>query len=131
MADLLFAGSTKFSNMWEGPMLFMSPETTLGLYLLAAASSGLPAIDFEKTCQQIAKSMGSEMAKASAGTLENCLRQEREAREKMNTNWPNYPASDRHECVDTTGYAPSYVEWLTCLEMDAQVRAMRKKEPKG
>jgi len=29
--------------------------------------------------------------------------------------------------VNTTGYMPSYVEWLTCLEMEQQVNGMRKK----
>src|SRR5262249_1149435 len=32
----------------------------------------------------------------------------------------------RQRCVNTTGYMPSYVEWLTCLEMEQQVNQLRK-----
>jgi hypothetical protein len=51
---------------------------------------------------------------------------EKDAREQIVKNWSSYPAAARQRCVNTTGYMPSYVEWLTCLEMEKQVNDVRK-----
>jgi hypothetical protein len=39
-----------------------------------------------------------------------------------------YSAANRQQCVNVAGYMPSYVEWLICFEMQAQIRQMRKEE---
>src|SRR5260370_39998835 len=50
-------------------------------------------------------------------------------RKQLETDWATYPASDKARCVQPKEYTPGYVEWLTCLEMDRDVRAMRKGQP--
>ena len=35
-----------------------------------------------------------------------------------------YAAVDKSRCMRTSVYLPSYVEWLTCLEMERDVRKM-------
>src|SRR5215475_2489761 len=55
------------------------------------------------------------------------MNSEKGAREQIVKNWQNFPAGARQRCVSTTGYMPSYVEWLTCLEMEQQVSELRKR----
>jgi hypothetical protein len=52
---------------------------------------------------------------------------ENEARAQIVKNWLNFPAGGRQRCLNTTGYMPSYVEWLTCLEMEQQVNELHKR----
>jgi hypothetical protein len=54
------------------------------------------------------------------------MKQESDARAEIVKNWRSYPAGGRQRCVNTTLYMPSYVEWLTCLEMEQQVNELRK-----
>ncbi len=42
--------------------------------------------------------------------------------------WATYPAEDKSRCVQTELYLPSYVEWITCLEMERDARKMRQQE---
>jgi hypothetical protein len=37
-------------------------------------------------------------------------------------------AADKAQCMRTGVYLPSYVEWLTCLEMERDVRKMQQEE---
>jgi len=42
-----------------------------------------------------------------------------------------YSAGARERCVRTGVYLPSYVEWLTCLEMERDVRNLRREPTPG
>jgi hypothetical protein len=98
--------------------------------VLAAGAGGPPAIDVKKSCQSSEKAVADIMGTNTVITVENCARQEQAARQEIVDNWAKYPASDRQLCVDTKAYMPSYVEWLTCLEMYRDVRSLRN-APKG
>jgi hypothetical protein len=54
---------------------------------------------------------------------------EKDAHDQLNKNWATYPASDKARCIHPMEYMPGYVEWLTCLEMVRDVKAMRKGQP--
>jgi hypothetical protein len=54
------------------------------------------------------------------------MKQENDARAEIVKNWRSYSAGGRQRCVNTTLYMPSYVEWLTCLEMEQSVEALRR-----
>ena len=41
------------------------------------------------------------------------------------------PADARSHCVQTNVYMPSYIEWLTCFEMEIDVRKMRADDAKA
>jgi hypothetical protein len=56
------------------------------------------------------------------------MKQEKDARDQIVKNWSSFPAGGRQRCVNTTGYMPSYVEWLTCLEMEQSVNELRKNQ---
>jgi hypothetical protein len=93
-----------------------------------AKGGGLPKLDIEAACH------GSEKAVAAIITATNdmfssCMSDEKEARDQLDKNWATYPAVDKGRCIQPQEYMPGYVEWLTCLEMDRDVKAMRKEQP--
>ena len=93
-----------------------------------AQGGGLPNLDIEAACH------ASEKAVAAIITAENdmfssCMSDEKEARDQLDKNWATYPAVDKASCIQPKEYMPGYVEWLTCMEMDRDVKAMRKTQP--
>jgi hypothetical protein len=48
------------------------------------------------------------------------MEDERTAQEQITKDWQHYASADKTDCVDMnrTGGAPSYVELLTCLEVN-------------
>ena len=55
---------------------------------------------------------------------------EQKAREQLVKDWAQYAAADKSRCVQSGSkvYLPSYIEWLTCLEMEIAVRKMKLEE---
>jgi hypothetical protein len=91
----------------------------------AFAQSGIPTIDIQNTCKAAASAMVQLLGGSTAGNdTEICLGSEQRAREQLVKDWSTFSASDRSRCVRTLNYLPSYVEWLTCLEMERDVRKM-------
>ena len=72
--------------------------------------------------------MGSIFGPNNAFGVDSCLKQEQEARQQIINKWTTYPPVDKQKCIITTGYNPSYVEWITCLEMYRDVRMLRNTE---
>jgi hypothetical protein len=110
----------------------MLTKTRIGIsaaILLGATSAslagGLPRIDIQKMCRA---SEASPFADNTA-TLDVCLSDEQAAREKLLDDWENVPARDKAQCVLPAEYLPSYVEWLTCLEMERDFRKIRQQQP--
>jgi len=104
--------------------------TLLAAALLAStaafAQSGIPTVDIQNTCKLAASAMVQLMGGSTAGNdTEICLGSEQRAREQLVKDWGTYSADDRNRCVRTGVYLPSYVEWLTCLEMERDVRKMK------
>jgi hypothetical protein len=89
-----------------------------------ARAANVPTIDFRKGCQEAEKDMASIFGPLSGPTVGTCLQQERDARQQIINNWAKYHAEDRQKCINTTAYLPSYVEWITCLEMYRDVRSL-------
>jgi hypothetical protein len=106
-------------------------EGAIGLYVLVAAGTGLPTINIEKNCRETVKYIVAIFGKDTAVTVESCVRSEQEARQTILKSWAKYPAPDKRLCVNTADYNASYVQWLTCLEMEAFVRVSRRPTPKG
>lgn len=49
------------------------------------------------------------------------------ARTSLQAQWMQFPAGDRVYCADTARLGtPSYVELLTCLEMEQDARSLPK-----
>ena len=93
----------------------------------SAAASGVATVDIAITCRTSEKALIEIFGGETQQTFGSCMTSENDARGQIVKNWSSYAAGARQRCVNMTGYMPSYVEWLTCLEMEQQVNDMRKK----
>jgi hypothetical protein len=99
-----------------------------GLLLVCAApaQAQVPTIDIQATCRAAAGVM-TNLSLGGTGTneVDICLDSEKKAREQMIKDWSTFQPSDREGCIQTRVYLPSYIEWLTCFEMNKIVREAR------
>jgi hypothetical protein len=91
----------------------------LALLLFAAPparAAGIPRIDFERTCRDT-PAVGMEKKAA----FDQCMTDEKQAREQLSGTWTHAPATAREQCSALTqlGGQSSYVELITCLEMES------------
>ena len=95
----------------------------VGTHLLVAAPAGIPSVDIQKTCETAAGEMTQLMAGSTARhDLDVCQNSEQAARAQLAKNWATFSAAEKAQCVQPSVYLPSYIEWLTCLEMEMSVR---------
>ena len=94
---------------------------------LALAADGVPTVDIQKTCRAAASVTSGTSTQMD---MEVCVSSEQKAREQLVKDWAQYPPADKSRCVQAgrNVYLPSYVEWLTCLEMEMAVRKIRNEE---
>jgi len=59
---------------------------------------------------------------------ERCAGEERQARDQVQKEWTEFSASAKNQCIEetSTDSTPSYVEFLTCLEMERDVKKAQK-----
>jgi len=93
-----------------------------------AKDGGLPGLDIQQSCRASQQAVAA-LFSATADIFASCMNDESDARAQLQKNWATYPASDKARCIQTKEYLPAYVEWLTCLEMTRDVKAMRKSQP--
>jgi hypothetical protein len=62
----------------------------------------------------------------AAQPLKDCLASEKQTHEKLTKVWSNYTAHDKAMCVfeEKVAGRPSYVGWLTCLDINANARRL-------
>ncbi len=85
----------------------------------------IPNIDIRKICQARAAALESLQDK---GAYDGCIKGQLSARDDIVKRYAEFTASERGQCMNPKVYMPSYVEWLTCLEMQRDVRNLRKQE---
>jgi hypothetical protein len=88
----------------------------------AVYAVGLPNIDIEKMCRASEVTLFGD----NTATFDTCLGDEQDAHERLVKNWETFSAADKAHCVLPAEYLPSYVEWLTCVEMEIEFRKIRK-----
>src|ERR1700756_4543300 len=89
----------------------------------------VPAVDVQKTCQVAAGVMVSLMGGTTTDQdINACLDSEQKARDQIIKDRATYSSAYKTQCMRTDVYLPSYVEWLTCLEMERDVRKERRQE---
>src|SRR5262249_20556622 len=92
----------------------------------------VPTIDIKKTCQAAAGVMVSLMGGTTTDQdINACLDSEQKARDQIIKDLATYASADKVQCMRTDVYLPSYVEWLTCLEMERDVRKMQREDQFG
>jgi hypothetical protein len=111
-------------------MPFPFVPIVLGSHLLIAAPAGVPGVDIRQTCQAAASAMTELMAGTTLERdLDACLSSEQAAREQLTKQWATYSSAEKAQCVQPSVYLPSYIEWLTCLEMEESLRKPSSPHP--
>ncbi|MGD0562733.1 MAG: hypothetical protein ABSA66_06535 [Roseiarcus sp.] len=86
---------------------------TTMVFLLAFAGS-LPTVDMQSICRSArSAALPEDQPTAYAG----CLREEQDARDQLRRNWTKYSPDAHEACAEDPAFSFSYVELLTCLEM--------------
>jgi hypothetical protein len=64
-------------------------------------------------------------------SFEECIASEKRAHEKLNEDWSKYTPHDKEMCVleERIAGIPSYVGWLTCLDINANARRVNATTP--
>jgi hypothetical protein len=86
----------------------------LVMFLLAALGASIPQANINKIC---ASSQVDMLPEDRASALRGCVGDETSARDQLRGEWGRYSAADKVNCAETPGMQFSYVELLTCLEM--------------
>ena len=92
-----------------------------------AAAQRVPVLDITPSCRH-----ASERA-APIGSVENCLKLEQEARDRLIKQWATYAPADKSHCMElsTLGGEPTYTELLTCLEIARDARNATDRKDRG
>jgi hypothetical protein len=100
----------------------LAAALTLGAITACPAEKPrVPKIDFHKICRDIDTATRGFYSKGSQGTVSSCIASEREAHDQIVKEWHRFPASARSLCIKPDQYMPTYLHWLTCLEMTKEV----------
>jgi hypothetical protein len=91
----------------------------------ATAQSGVPTLNLSGTCRGLDRKDFSLQIDP-----QRCHKTENEARAKLVEDWAKYSAADRSLCTQTArmGGVESYVQLLTCLELQHDLAAVRSKQ---
>ena len=107
----------------------ISVVAVLDVASTAVAKDGrLPKLNIEYACHASEQAV-SAVVSVTTDIFKSCLNDENDARIQLDKTWANFPASDKARCVHPKEFLPSYVEWLTCLEMTRDVKELRKGKP--
>lgn len=92
-----------------------------------AKDAGLPSIDLQTTCRNREKALGETLSdQTRIGELyAGCMKSEQEARATLLATWKDIPARHRTSCVKPGDYAPSYMEWIACLELLIDMKSLK------
>jgi hypothetical protein len=109
----------------ENTMLIHLPIIILTSLQPTAIADAVPKFDITRECQNEG---------GTQETQKRCAEDETQARNQLQTEWTQFTPGARTQCIQETSIdgTPSYVEFLTCLEMERDVRIEREagKTPK-
>lgn len=78
----------------------------------------VPNLDVRTSCSDAQKFSSGSGDKNSA--FKGCMQDESSARTELAKRWSSFKGKDKRDCVEQSRTpSPSYVEVLTCLEMDS------------
>ena len=86
----------------------------LVMFVLAALGASIPQADIKDICQS---AQVDALPEDRATALRGCVGDETSARDQLKREWGRFTRADRSNCAQTPGMKFSYVELLTCLEM--------------
>jgi hypothetical protein len=95
----------------------------VGGHLLIAVVDRVPDLNFEPICRE---SAGQILGGKDDSAI--CIKDERDARDELGRKWSEFESADRTRCVrmSTMNRTASYIEVLTCLEMNRDAKKLRQ-----
>jgi len=99
--------------------VFLTAAQVMTASPLVLVASKVPSFNVEPTCRS---------ALAATNTpgrdIQACLRDEQNARNKLDETWNSFPAKEQANCLRLSllDGQPSYVEVLTCLEIAEEAK---------
>lgn len=95
----------------------------------AVAQDNFPEIDTQKLCRARAQSIEEMMGETqvTSRTFDTCVNSEQQARAALVAAWKDIPPSYKASCVKPGVYSPSYAEWISCLELNIDVKILRSR----
>src|SRR5882757_1737052 len=102
--------------------MILFPAMLIGGHLMIAVVDKAPDLDFDPVCRSAAsESLGSK------NEYQICIKSESVARDELAKKWSEFESADRVRCIrlSTMSRIASYIEVLTCLEMERDVKKMR------
>ena len=98
------------------PLLFIALLATPA-HAAPRTTNGVPDLDVKGSCSDAQKFSAQSTDKGNA--FDGCMQDERNAKAQLVKSWGNFKPYDRQSCVEQgRAPSPSYVEVLTCLEMN-------------
>ena len=96
-------------------------------FAAVAKDNNLPSIDIKKVCGIRAKASAEMMGDKSSekAAFDTCMKSEQASRDALVAAWKDIPASYKAACVKPGVYSPSYAEWISCLELNIDVKNLR------
>ena len=97
----------------------------------AAQKDNLPILDVQKLCRDRSKTMGDLAVGLDAAPetlVKSCVTNEQKARDALAAAWKQIPSRLKESCVRPNAYSPSYLEWISCLEMHIELKTLRLRQ---
>jgi len=93
---------------------------------VVAAADGVPNINYETGCRADAAASASFGITADNQSIDGCMAEEKNARDKLIQQWTQFPPNDRMHCEREAalGQMPSYVELQTCLQIAGDTKML-------
>jgi hypothetical protein len=86
----------------------------LVMFLLTVLGGSIPQADIDKICKG---AQVDALPEDRASALRSCIGDETSAKDQIKRDWTRFTAADWSNCAPTPAMQFSYVELLTCLEM--------------
>ncbi len=86
----------------------------LNLLFLLALETSLPNVEVDRICHGAAS---ASLPEDASRAQKSCQDDETSARETLRSHWAGYPAAAKNNCASSAGMQFSYVELLTCLQI--------------
>ena len=98
------------------------PGTVQAFDTFGPALKALPKLDIKSTCRR-----AQPLSSGEKSAYQSCIDDEVRAQKELSHKWFKFKAASRSTCTQETqiGGAPSYVELVTCLELDQQAADAR------
>jgi hypothetical protein len=108
--------------------MIVFPAMMVGGHLLIAVVDKVPDLNFQPICRE-----SGPANLAGKDDIQTCLKDEGAARDALAKQWSQFESADRTRCIrlSTTNGSASYVEVLTCLEMDRDAKKLRRTQDAG